>query len=211
MTEVLITLIFLSLFSTMIIYANRMLSTVVVESVAISQQQTLANSITSAMLIEMRDANNISYFTGGYNDGSTVHSDTAQFVYDSSKFDFLQSDPTITYREVIFVNSSDNKLYVGCAPNSYSLSTDVQALTTGDNYTNAKTLIGTGLYKNNVVKLNDGSTKNTAVVDNPTSANVYTSSDIIQNACFRLYFELIDTVSLIKYEQEMFIYTNIAT
>lgn len=217
MTELLVTLVFMALFTNMILVANRMLASVASDSIANSQQQTLANTITSAMLIEMRNAKNISLFTGNnangtgsYYDGTTTHTDTAGFVYDSSKFDFLQSNAERTYRELIYVDKDSYKLYVGRAPNEYSLSTTIQG--ESNNYNEAaKELIGLALYKDNIVKLNNNQSgvdyKATKVLS-PSLVNI---TDVTQHAQFQLSFYIEDTRTSIAYFQDMIIYTNIST
>lgn len=217
MTEILVTLIFMSLFATMVIIANRMLSTIAVESVTFTQQQTLANAITSAMLIEMRDATNISLFTGNnyngtgnYYDGTNTHHDTAKFVYDSKKFNFLQSDHERTYRELIYVDSTSGKLYVGRAPNKYSLSTTIQS--EADNYNeSAKALIGLGLYKDNIVKLNNNESGANLLSTSVKTPTLSSETEITQHAQFQLSLFLQDTTTGVTFSQDMLVYTNISS
>lgn len=217
MTEILITMIFMALFTTMIVTANRMLASVSVEAITLSQQQTLANSITSAMLLEMRDAKNISLYTGNnfngtgnYYDGTNTHTDTAKFVYDSNKFDFLQSNPNRTYRELIFVDSTTGKLYVGRAPNEYSLSSDIQIET--NNYNEAaKPLIALGLYNNNIVKLNNNLSGAHLLSTSVKDPYLSSPSEVIQHAQFQLSICLFDTVTEVMFSQDMLVYTNISS
>lgn len=153
MTELLITVLFLFLFTSMVITANLMLSQVAGETISVVQQTSLSSVIINALTYEMRTSSDVVAFSGGYLDeySGITHADNAGFVYNSKLFDFKQTNTydastgvssNYNYREIIFVDSNNYKLYVGRADYFYSIDP------TGPSTVNeeSKALIGGAMY-----------------------------------------------------------------
>lgn len=187
MTELLITMLFIVMFTGMITSANRMLAHVAGTAMSTSQQSSLSSVVIDAITSEMRSATDISYFNTSYFNeyNSTTHTDHAGFVYNSKLFDYRQADSTINYREIIYVDSTNNKLYVGRAHSDYSISSS------GTTPAEApKALIGGAMYENVKVYLHDptGSAKTRIV----TPA---TTTDPVNGATFQIVLYLEDTTT----------------
>lgn len=192
MTEILITVLLMTLFTSMVITANRMLAHIATQAITISQQTTLSSVIINAISAEMRTATDIETFSGSYiqneldtSSSRTTHSDHGGFVYNSKLFDYKQQDPYETYREIIFVDSTNYKLYVGKAHSSYSLSGS-----TPTSYEEPKALIGGAMYGDSKVYLYDAGT-----YSRPSSAPDSAKTGISSSNSFRLVIYIEDTAS----------------
>lgn len=179
MTEILVTLVLLSLFFSMMLNALQMLYTLTSKSNAQSHQQTLATIIVKALENEMRNATNISQGLRDY----TTHPSTAGFIYDSTLFDY--NNLTSTTREIIFVDPSDGQLYIGNADDLSSA---------------AKPLIGSAMYQGFEVRLsyNSSSTGVTPLDD--------ASTGTFQNGKFQIAFTLEDSNGN-SYGEDMIVYS----
>lgn len=207
--ELLVTLFLMCMLASMVVIANQMLSTVAFEAVGFSKQQLLSNTIVNSLVYELRDADNISIRSSDYLYDGTYHQ-TAGFVYDSLIFDFFQPTITIvggdgtqsysteTFREVIFVDSNDGRVYVGRAEDLYSLTGS-----TLSRQENAKSLLGSAMYSDCVVQLSN-STGTTGVIY-PTGIS---ESDVIDEATFQIAVSVQNTVTGLSHENLLTVNTD---
>lgn len=169
MAELLVTIVFFSLFTGMVLHANRMLSSLAQTATTATQQQTLATVVLNSLLAEMRTASNIYPYTGDFNGH-----EHANFYYDSKLFDYLQVDfSNDSYREIIYVDSTNGKLYVGRADSLQGTSTPA---------VDPKPLIGGAMYSDCIIHLNDGSTNKTEVTNTGTPIVDDTGAEILDSS-----------------------------
>lgn len=175
MTELLITLAFFGLFTSVTTIANQMIGTSIYQAKLESQRETLANLLRDAITSEMRTANDISVFnTSSYNG----HTDTAGFVYNSVIYDFLQTNVDDTFLEIIYVDNSNGQVYIGRVDPNYPTSGSA-----GTSTQQPKSLISSSLYGDFLVSLSVESTK-TGV------SSTISNGDIVQQADFTLAFTI---------------------
>lgn len=196
MVELLVMLVLLTMFTAMVLFANRMLSTLIFEATSASQQQTLASVATSALLTEMRTATNITEIPGSiYRDANgNNQTDHANFAYDSKYFDYRQLDPTIKYQEIVFVDTSNpssdtyGKLYVGCY-NGGTAPTDSGF--------SSKPLFGGAMYSSCIISLNDdfGNASSTTVTQVQSTLGDANTDGNYDSATFQLALYIKDTTT----------------
>lgn len=196
--ELLAGLLLMGMLSSLIVITNQMLGTIAFEASGLSKQQLLSNAIVNSLISEVRNADNISIRTAPYSYDGGTHQ-TAGFVYDSSRFDYFQADITRTFREVIFVNSNDGKVYVGRAEDSYSLTGTVSTYVE-----DPKLLVGDGTYSDCIVSLSTSS-ESTGVIY-PTGLS---TSDVIDEATFKLVVSVTDSTSGVSTDSTITVNTNI--
>lgn len=211
------TFILILMFASMVMTANFMLSSISLTMVSESQQQRLSNALINSLLVEVRDANNISIrsdisfnpmtnkYDGlgspsfSYNGANHV---TANFVYDSRVFDYFQpgyypdpaDDTNIIrpkFREVIFVYKKGNYGEDDKNGKVYVGRAEDSYSLDGSTFTpeEPKALIADAMYHNCVVELNSDSN-----YFGVTTTGL-TPDDTVGSASIRVAFTITDTVT----------------